>query len=183
MVFVSPLLTCGKAYPWICDKLTLIKRGWEKIHQPENWKIWEKMVMDTSSPLIIPGNQITVSLRKKWNYSQHNSVGDIIGKKSLLFQHFPIIATAQNRQSEGFLTKKYQPLDVPEALLSSTARCASSGFPAHFQVPWSWATEPTEPTELRVLRLQQTLLQGRGSVSFGIHLGVSKNGVPSGKLT
>jgi hypothetical protein len=42
MVFVSPLLTCGKAYPWICDKLTLIKRGWEKIHQPENWKIWEK---------------------------------------------------------------------------------------------------------------------------------------------
>jgi len=61
------------------------------------WKIWEKMVMDTSSPIIIPGNQITVSLRKKWNYSQHNSVGDIIGKKSLLFQHFPIIATAQNR--------------------------------------------------------------------------------------
>jgi len=45
MVFVSPLLTCGKAYPWICDKSTLIKRGWEKIHQPENWKIWEKMIV------------------------------------------------------------------------------------------------------------------------------------------
>ena len=61
------------------------------------WKIWEKMVMDTSSPIIIPGNQITVSLRKSGTIANTTQWVTSLERNPFLFQHFPIIATAQNR--------------------------------------------------------------------------------------